>query len=286
MIVHKNIFVPLYYFLLLWLFFIIFFNIGVINWPDLHENTVYYLFGFIITICITYLIMAIFFNRLVRKNYLDEQMRHVDRMYNIILILCIIYIFLVIGNNFSILSSEEFSLNNLTELRYARMQDNESSFLNILSIIISGFPVIFYIFSYRYMDYLSRLKRVVSFCVFSVYLFSTILSGGRNGFFIGILILFFTFLYKNMIFKHQKKKVSLKLVSYIFLIILFFIVIVSIIFIDRMEFRGRNFTESFEYLEYWYCIHFNTFLLDLLGNEYIGKIILYLCIYIFIFFIH
>ena len=96
--------------------------------------------------------------------------------------------------------------------------------IGILSTLLSGFPLLILTFNFVYYKFLSKKLIITNFIIFFIFLYTSIVSGGRFVILIGIIF----FIILNYILKPYKKNKLLK-VYYLYLIIPL-LILISLIF--------------------------------------------------------
>jgi len=282
---------PLYNFLFIWVIFISLRFLPIIKWHDLDLNTTLYLILIFFTIIVTYIFMGLYVtNKKPVVTIVNVNKIKIKKLYFYFLFFSLISLILIILKFYLDMSiySTNPSLSGLTDLRYAKMEDTQrvGTILSTIATMSSGFIVIFFIFSYWYQDRLPNKYYQLSLVFFVFYIFSTLLSGGRNGFLISILLIIFSIYYKNLFKKDTKRKrINIKKVGIIFTSIFIFLYVSGIIFLDRMELRGRTLISSFEYIANAYNIEFNQYLISLLNIEGLN-ILVFLFLFLFFYLMH
>jgi oligosaccharide repeat unit polymerase len=264
----KKLLLPLWYFLLLWVVFILGWNLQIIEWAVLSSNLIVYLTLVVLIVCFTYVISVDIYSGKYKKAYhkRDFPHKHVYFVMNLFIFLSIISLALF----FYIKSNIGWSVSGITEARYDNMYNvsrDKSSFNAIISLAISGFPVALMVFSYWYKDIISKVKYKTSAVLYLIYILTTMLSGGRNGAFISLLIILVMRIYTVSHFNklNYKKNISIK-IKYTAVIVVT-LVVFSTITLERQLLSGREVLDFVPYLESYYDISFNTGLVQFIDNS-------------------
>jgi len=277
---------PLYYFIYIWVIFIILRYMPIVQWHTLHFETIIYLISIFIIIIVSYIIVALYISNkksLVLK--VDINYKKLKKLYFYLLFFSVFSLILIVLKfYFDTLTYDSY---NITELRYAKMSDTRrsSSLISVFATMFSGFMIVFYIFTYWYREYLPKSYYQISAVFFIFFLLSTLLSGGRNGMFISLLMVFLAIKYKNIFRVRKISKYSFKRIFIILSIVMLFLYITSVIFLERMELRERTLITSFEYIASAYNIEFNQYLINLLNIEIIN-IVIFLFLFLFFYLMH
>lgn len=230
--------------------------------PISHEEISLYLVVFIgLSILLPYLSYIIGFflvrsesaiSQLPEKsNFIGENNSNIDRIAKFLLVLA--FIFPVVAL-FDFLFLKGASLGGIVALREAEhMSGPRNSLSGALITLLSAISPIFYVFIMENYE-LARKKKIIYSLIAFVGICCLFLSGGRNGFFISILFIFF---YSKVFFANRaESKVKSSLLSKFILYsaLLFFFFFSLNIFIERFSIQGFEVGYMLEYLEREYSV--------------------------------
>ncbi|PHO10273.1 hypothetical protein CPG37_04300 [Malaciobacter canalis] len=267
---------PFFSFLFIWVFFLLFRSLPIINWPELNEKTIFFLFSSLFVMFTFYFITAIYCSTKTKIIYqYNMNFLNINKIYRFLLIVSLFSLFLIGLNMIIQLKAYNLglNLNSLTLLRYMKMENNlfNGSFLYQLTLIFTGFPLIFYLFSMYYKTHLSKRKKQSSTIVLIFFLILSLSSGGRNTLFLSLIILGLAFLYKN---KVELKKNLIKW-KYLFIFIFFSIVSLLVfgkMFLDREKLRGRTIEDGINNILIGYDLKLHDFFATVISIDILKEI--------------
>lgn len=291
MLVNSNLLHPLFYFIFIWISYIIVRNSSIILWENISLISILFLLSVFIVIVIFYfLFLFLLVNG--RKNGIHNKIsmistKKIEFIYNYFLFLSIIYIACSCSRFFLELIHQNvlFSLSSSIELREKTMMGSElsQSTIGILTTMLSGFHIIFFIFVIWAKNQLKLRKIRIAKFIFLIGTFTFLFGGGRNGIFISILIVFLLIYFINFA---NLRRININK-SKIFILIFFISIIFLYIFIARDEYLGITLIDRIRLNEFNYDIKFNENMVDMLySNNFILKYGSYFIMYMTFYLTH
>ena len=177
---------------------------------------------------------------------------NLNKIYNLLLCFSIIYFILIFIKWDNIFSSYGLDINfnsaiNLRELTQTNYVSGNNIY-GVLSNIFSGFPIVFIIFFFKFRDQLTNKKKRLIFLISLINVYTLFLSGGRNGVFLLLIMVYFLYYIFKKIKRNQLYKLTSKQKIYVFTTFIFIFYLFGKIALDRASINGI-FNTYISYLE-------------------------------------
>ncbi|QKF91992.1 O-antigen polymerase [Campylobacter sp. CCUG 57310] len=265
--ISKKLFYPLYFFIFVWLFYI-FIRGLLINWESLNEITVLTVFLFICFVILCYVLSVCICANLKHKIQ-DIGIKKINKTYYFLQYLSMLYISLAIIRFLIEINDLNIELNSLSVSVEARERTMEGSivsgtFLGISTTLLSGFHILFLMFTIWMRNKLTSMQLNMSILIFVIGDVCFLFGGGRNAVFISILMVSMCVYFIKFA---NIRKITINKTG-LFVCIFLTMIIFLYIFIARDEYNGISMIDRLNLNEYNYNIKFNSILIDLLHSEY------------------
>lgn len=229
-------------------------SFSFLNFYNISDDATLYLLFFLVLFLLGYFSGLFFFRQMKDSPHAVYSIKSVNSKANWLIFLSIVGMFLSLFKFFSLLGGFSFSLSDITELRFSRGRDDSyqkgQALHGIFAMILSGFPIITYIFKEFFYKEVSRGRRRAINLLFIFSIFVSLLSGGRWAAATSILVVYLASKIKVVITNphktsvdkcsvYRKEKVNSSLSKVVKLLLLMIVIyIFGVMFMHRVSSYG------------------------------------------------